>query len=169
MGAITQGITPRDMELLLQTVRIADQARLSGNHPFGALLADAGGHVLMEQGNTVVSGHNDCAHAETVLCMRASETYGRERLATCTLYTSIEPCAMCTGAIYWANIGRLVYGLTEHTLLGMTGSNPDNPTFSLPCREVIDHGQKDIVVVGPVDDPVLAERIAASHRGFWDR
>jgi tRNA(Arg) A34 adenosine deaminase TadA len=75
---------------------------------------------------------------------------------------------MCTGALYWANVGKLVYGLTEHRLLEMTGDNPENPTFSLPCREVLERGQKDIVVVGPVEDADLETRIAADHEGFWD-
>ena len=49
---------------------------------------------------------------------------------------------MCAGAIYWANIGRVVYGMTERRLLELTGSNEQNPTFDLPCREVFSRGQK---------------------------
>jgi len=75
---------------------------------------------------------------------------------------------MCTGALYWANVRRLVYALTEKTLLELTGSNEENPTFSLPSRDVIDHGQKEITVVGPVDDDALRERIIQDHIGFWD-
>ena len=168
MGAISQPHTRRDIELLYETARIATESRDGGNHPFGALLADAQGKILMEQGNEVVSTHNDCGHAETMLLMRASKAYDRAFLATCSLYTSIEPCAMCTGALYWSNVGRLVYALTEERLLEMTGSNPENPTFNLPSRVVINHGQKEIVVVGPVDDADLEERIVADHTGFWD-
>lgn len=160
--------TDKDIELLYETARIATDSRAGGNHPFGALLADANGNILMEQPNEVVTGHNDCAHAETMLLMKASQTYDRDFLATCSLYTSIEPCAMCSGALYWANVGRLVYGLTEHRLLEMTGDNPENPTFSLPCREVLSRGQKDIIVVGPVDDGDLEKRIVADHEGFWN-
>ncbi len=168
MGAITQNHTQRDLELLYETARIASESRARGDHPFGALLADSHGNILMEQGNEVVSAHNDCGHAETALLIRASKGYERNFLATCTLYTSIEPCAMCTGALYWANVGRLVYGLTEEKLLEMTGGNPENPTFSLPCREVLNHGQKDIVVVGPVNEAALEQRIVKDHIGFWD-
>ena len=100
--------------------------------------------------------------------MKASQAYDRDFLSGCTLYTSIEPCAMCSGALYWANVGRLVYGLTEHRLLEMTADNPENPTFSLPCREVLERGQKDIVVVGPVEDAELEKRIVEDHKGFWD-
>lgn len=160
--------TERDIELLFETARIASESRAGGNHPFGALLADRDGNILMEQGNEVVSGHNDCAHAETMLLMRASKAYDRQFLASCTLYTSIEPCAMCSGALYWANVGRLVFGLTEAQLLAMTADNPENPTFDLPCTEVLARGQKDIVIVGPVHDPALEQRIVRDHEGFWD-
>ena len=56
-------------------------------------------------------------------------------LRSATLYSSAEPCAMCAGAIYWAGIGRLVYGLSEHGLRELTGNHPENPTLNLPCRE----------------------------------
>ena len=73
---------------------------------------------------------------------------------------------MCTGAIYWANIGTIVYGIEEAQLLAMTGSNQQNPTFSLPCREVLARGQKNIQVLGPF--PELSREIIAVHRGYWD-
>jgi tRNA(Arg) A34 adenosine deaminase TadA len=168
MGTIEGKITQRDIELLYRAAEIATQARAGGNHPFGALLADKEGKILLEQGNEVVTDHNDCAHAETALLIRASKAYSREFLSECTLYTTIEPCVMCSGALYWSNVHRLVYALTEETLLELTGSNPENPTFSLPSRTVINHGQKDIVVVGPVEDEMLQERIIKDHRGFWE-
>jgi tRNA(Arg) A34 adenosine deaminase TadA len=168
MAVITEEATEKDIGLLYETARIATESRKVGNHPFGALLADGDCTILMEQPNEVVSTHNDCAHAETMLLMKASQAYDRDFLSGCTLYTSIEPCAMCSGALYWANVGRLVYGLTEHRLLEMTADNPENPTFSLPCREVLERGQKDIVVVGPVEDAELEKRIVEDHKGFWD-
>jgi tRNA(Arg) A34 adenosine deaminase TadA len=73
---------------------------------------------------------------------------------------------MCTGAIYWANVGRIVYGIAETKLLEMTGDNPKNPTMSLPCRTVIAAGQKEIEVVGPVDE--VKEDVLKVHEGFWD-
>ena len=84
-------------------------------------------------------------------------------LAGATLYSSAEPCAMCAGAIYWCGIGRVVYALSEHALLGLTGDHPENPTFSLPCREVFARGQRPIEVVGPA----LEAEAAAAHAGFW--
>ena len=87
------------------------------------------------------------------------------RLRSSTLYTSAEPCAMCAGAIYWCGIGRVVYALSEHQLLGLTGDHPENPTFALPCREVFARGQRRIEVTGPC----LEEEAAAAHAGFWQR
>lgn len=160
--------TVRDIELLYETARIASESRAGGNHPFGALLADMDGTILMEQGNEVVSGHNDCGHAETLLLIKASKSYDRDFLASCSLFTSVEPRVMCSGALYWANVGRLVFGITESRLLAMTGGNPENPTFDLPCAEVLARGQKDVTIVGPVADAALERRIVRDHEGFWD-
>ena len=100
------------------------------------------------------------------MAARASHEYSREFLWDCTLYTTAEPCAMCAGAIYWANIGRVVYGMTERRLLELTGSNEQNPTFDLPCRDVFARGQKAIEVVGPVE--AVEVEAAKVHEGYWD-
>lgn len=55
--------------------------------------------------------------------------------------------------------------MTEHRLLELTGNAHENPTMSLPCREVFARGQKPIEVIGPV--PEVEEAMAALHRGFW--
>jgi len=74
---------------------------------------------------------------------------------------------MCTGAIYWANIGRIVYAMTEVELLELTGGDPQNPTFSMPCRTILATGQKDIQVDGPF--PELAPEAAKVHEGYWNQ
>jgi len=72
---------------------------------------------------------------------------------------------MCAGAIYWCGIGRVVYALSEHKLLGLTGDHPENPTFALPCREVFARGQRSVEVAGPY----LEDEAAVPHYGFWNR
>ena len=72
---------------------------------------------------------------------------------------------MCAGTQYWAHIGRLVYGMTEHRLLQLTGNHDENPTMNLPCRQVFSAGQKAIEVIGPV--PEVEAEIAALHQSFW--
>ena len=149
--------------LLSRAVALAAAAREEGNHPFGALLTDEAGTVLLTATNTVVTESDVTGHAETNLVRSASRTFGRSELAAMTLYSSAEPCAMCAGAIYWSGIGRVVYALAEHELLGITGDDPENPTLSLPCREVFAAGQRKIEVVGPVE--LTAARQV--HAGFW--
>ncbi len=141
--------------------QIAIRAREFGHHPFGAILvAPDRETVLMEQGNV-----DTVNHAESVLIRTAYTNFSPAYLWDCTLYTTCEPCLMCTGTQYWANIGRLVYGLSEARLLQLTGSHQQNPTFNLPCREVFKRGQKAIKVWGPLAE--LEEEIAAVHQDFW--
>jgi len=140
---------------------VAQRSMRSGHHPFGALLV-APDHetVLAEQGNV-----DTVNHAEAVLARSAAQAHAPAFLWGCTLYTTVEPCCMCAATQYWANIGRLVYGLDERRLLQLTGNHAENPTLDLPSREVFARGQKAIRVWGPVAE-VEAE-ICALHAGFW--
>lgn len=151
---------------LRRCIEISRLSRESGNTPFGALLVDADGNIVMEQGNIEITEKICTGHAETTLAARASHEFSKDFLWTCTLYTTAEPCAMCAGAIYWANIGRVVYGMTEKRLLELTGSDEQNPTFDLPCREVFARGQKDIQVIGPI--AAVEEEAAEVHKGYWN-
>ena len=157
----------KDIELLRRTAEIAHKAMESGNHPFGALLADKDGNVLLEQGNEFQEG-GSAYHAETLLLLKAARLYSPEKLKECTLYSNFEPCCMCTGALYWTNVGRLVFGATEKDLLKYTGDNEENPTFSLSSREVVARGQKDIVIEGPAEDEELLALICRDHVDFWN-
>ena len=140
---------------------VAKEAADSGRHPFGAILVGPDHEtVLLEQGNL-----GTVNHAEAVLARTADGKFPPEFLAGCTLYTTVEPCAMCAATQYWANIGRLVYGMDESRLRAFTGNHPENPTLDLPCRELFARGQKEITVTGPVAE-VEAE-IAELHRNFW--
>lgn len=85
---------------LRRAIEISREARKSGNTPFGALLTDKDGNILLEQQNVEITENICIGHAETVLAARASHEYSREFLRECTLYTTAEPCAMCSGAIY---------------------------------------------------------------------
>ena len=153
-----------DEALLRRAFAVAAKAREGGDHPFGSILADAEGKVLMEQGNGYTSEGNDrTAHAEKLLASRAAKAYDAEFLKHCTLYTSAEPCAMCAGAIYWAGIGRVVYGQSEKDLKLQTGDHAENPTLDLPCHLVFEAGQRPTEVVGPL----LADEAAKLQDDFW--
>ncbi len=154
-------------EYLRRCIEIAEDAKKQGNMPFGALLVDGEGTIILEQGNIEVTDHVCTGHAETALMEKASRQYEKDFLWTCTLYTTVEPCVMCAGTMYWGNLGHVVYGMSEEKLLELTGSDDKNPTFSLPCRDVFKAGQKAIKVTGPF--PELEEEIAKTHLGFWDK
>jgi tRNA(Arg) A34 adenosine deaminase TadA len=152
-----------DEHFLRLAFAVAERARAGGDHPFGAILVDAGGTVLLEAGNGFTSeGGDRTAHAERLLASRA-KVFSQDVLAGCTLYASAEPCAMCAGAIYWSGIGRLVYGQSEADLKRVTGNHPENPTLALPCRTVFAAGQRQVEVVGPL----LEDEAAALQEHFW--
>ncbi|MGL5438081.1 MAG: nucleoside deaminase [Lachnospiraceae bacterium] len=154
-------------EYLKRAIEVSRQSRKNGNTPFGALLVDGDGNIIMEQENIEITAHKCTGHAECTLADRASGEYSKEFLWNCTLYTTAEPCAMCSGAIYWANIGTVVYAMTEKRLLELTGSDEQNPTFDLPCREVFKKGQKEVQVIGPF--PELEAEAAEVHQGYWNK
>jgi tRNA(Arg) A34 adenosine deaminase TadA len=151
-----------DLRLIRAAIEVAGNARNNGNEPFGALLADEHGNILLESENTIITEKDCTGHAEANLMRQASRKYDREFLAKCTLYTSTEPCPMCAGAIFWGNVRRVVYGLSEEGLYGMMGEG-DEEVLLLPCREILARGQKPIKVIGPV----LEEEAKKVHEGFW--
>jgi tRNA(Arg) A34 adenosine deaminase TadA len=154
-----------DEHFLRRSFDVARRAITHGNHPFGAILVDANGNVLIEVENGYMPAHDGTAHAERLLATQACTTLAADVLRNATLYTSAEPCAMCAGAIYWAGIGRVVYGLSEHRLRTVTGNHPENPTLDLPCRDVFKSGQRTTEVRGPL----LEDEAEALHVGVWDK
>jgi len=154
-----------DEHFLRHSFDVARRAFANGNHPFGAILVDQNRKVLIETENGYMPAQDATAHAERLLATQACTTLDPDVLKGATLYSSAEPCAMCAGAIYWAGIGRLVYGLSEHRLRTLTGNHPENPTLDLPCREVFASGQRATEVLGPL----LEDEAAALHAGIWNR
>ncbi|AMA59418.1 nucleoside deaminase [Bradyrhizobium sp. CCGE-LA001] len=159
------GASEQDQHFLRLSFAVARRSLTHGNHPFGCIVVDADGKVLIEAENGYMPDHDSTAHAERLAATQACRTLDRKMLAKATLYSSAEPCAMCAGAIYWAGIGRVVYGLSEHCLRGITGNHPDNPTLDLSCREVFASGQRSTEVVGPL----LEDEAAALHDGVWTK
>lgn len=150
---------------LRRAFAVAERARQGGDHPFGCILVDAQGQVVLEQGNGYTAEGGDMtAHAERLLATRASKRFPPAVLASHTMYTSAEPCAMCAGAVYWSGIGRVVFGQSEHSLKEMTGNHPENPTLDLPCRAVFAAGQRPVAVIGPL----LEAEAAALQQAFWN-
>ncbi|MFT6957624.1 MAG: tRNA(Arg) A34 adenosine deaminase TadA [Halieaceae bacterium] len=158
------GIDPTPAQIvrnLRHANKVAARALEQGHHPFGAILVAADHEtVLMEQGN--IDAVN---HAESTLARLAAERFSEEERWAMTLYSTAEPCVMCAGTQYWANIGRMVYGMSERQLLDITGSSTENPTLDVPSRYIFSRGQKAIRVWGPIEEVV--DEIAERHRSFW--
>lgn len=154
---------PDHQVFLRRAFDVARRARRNGNHPFGAILVNPAGEVLMEVENGFMPDRDMTGHAERLLATRASKSHDTRYLAACTLYSSAEPCAMCAGAIYWAGIGQVVFGLSEQRLKTLTGDHPENPTLDMPCRAVFAAGQRSVEVIGPL----LEGEAAALHADAW--
>ena len=155
-----------DRHFMRIAIDVSRRSREHGRHPFGAIIVAADGTVLGEAENRAIGPDADATgHAETEVVRNVSARYSPAQLRSATLYSSGEPCAMCAGALYWAGIGRLVYGYEESDLLRLTGNHPENPTLALPCRQVFASGQRPVEVVGPL----LADEALTVHDGFWQR
>ncbi|NNH86380.1 nucleoside deaminase [Acinetobacter terrae] len=149
------------IQFLTLSNEVGRRAMALGHHPFGAVLVGPDHQtVLLTQCNI-----DTVNHAESTLARVAASNYPAEYLWQCTLYTAVEPCCMCAGTIYWANIGRVVYGMTEQRLLQCTGNHGENPTMSVSAAYVFEHGQKNIDLIGPVAE--IEEKTAALQQVFW--
>jgi tRNA(Arg) A34 adenosine deaminase TadA len=142
-----------DQALLRKVIALSATSRVQGHHPFAAMVVDADGSVLAESFN---ASADDCTgHAEVNAVRTAWKARPAHGLKNATLYSS---------AIYWSGISRVVYALSEEHLLTLTGNHPENPTLSLPCREVFARGQRTVQVLGPM----LEDEAAKAHEGFWN-
>jgi len=140
-----------------KSIELAQSAVEKGNHPFGALLVKDGEIILTAENS--VHTENDCTrHAELNLVSQAVRQFDEAILNQSTLYTSTEPCAMCSGSIYWSGIAAVVFACSVEGLASITGGN-----LLLPCREVFSRGQRQIEVIGPILEPESIEL----HKTFW--
>ena len=156
-------VTDPDLRHLARAIELAASAREHGNHPFGSLLVDGEGSVVLEAENTLVTGADCTAHAELNLVREASARFRPGELAAFTLYTSTEPCAMCAGAIFWSGIGRVVFALSSATLGEIVGDGLADWTLAVSCREIFERGGHPVDVRGPL----IEDEARAVHDGFW--
>lgn len=93
---------------------LAARAAEAGEAPIGALITDEAGQIIAEGANAPIALHDPTAHAEIIAIRRAAQALGNYRLKPgLTLYVTLEPCAMCAGAISAARIARLVYAAPD--------------------------------------------------------
>jgi tRNA(adenine34) deaminase len=113
----------RDREFMLAALELGREAALAGEVPVGALVV-RGGEILGRGSNRTVRDQDPTAHAEMVAIRAAAAALRSWRLSDCTLYVTVEPCAMCAGAIVLARLARLVFGAWDEKA-GMVGSVAD--------------------------------------------
>jgi tRNA(adenine34) deaminase len=101
-----------DEDYMKLALELAQQAANAGEVPVGALVVKDG-EIIGRGFNRPISGADPSAHAEMVALRDAAQNIGNYRLVGCTLYVTLEPCAMCTGAIQHARIARLVFGASD--------------------------------------------------------
>jgi len=153
METADRDLTADDRRWLRVSFDLARRAAEQGDQPYGALLVDDAGNALLEGLNSAITTGDCTGHAETNVVREASQRFSFEMLARCTLYASTEPCVMCAGAIFWSQIGRVVYGVSSATLevtIEATGEAPP-----VGCRDVLGKLTR-VVLLGPaLEDEAL--------------
>ncbi len=137
---------------------------IHAKRPFTALLLAPDNETILLSSLSL----SHVRHAECELARNAADNFAYDYLSGCTLVSTWEPCAMCAGAIYWANIGRLVYVASEKALRQLTGDgNTENLTLDLPCREVFERGQTKVEVIGPVTEGGWEDKVIEDAARYW--
>lgn len=158
-------LSEEDGRYLRLAIDLSRVARERGNRPFGAAIVSAEGEILAQAWNSNIETGDCTAHAEVSAIRAASPHHSRETLARATLYSSGEPCVMCAGAIFWSNIGRVVFGIDAERLRVFRGERPDQRDAELSCRDVFASSPHPIECIGPA----LIAEASAPHEGFWKR
>ena len=112
-------------EPMLRAFTEAEKAAERGEVPVGAVIADKLGNILAAAGNRTLADNDPTAHAEMIAIREAAARLGSERLVDCDLYVTLEPCAMCAGAISFARIRRLYFGAGDEKM----GAVDNGPHF----------------------------------------
>jgi tRNA(adenine34) deaminase len=144
---------PDDLHFMQFAIAEARSSAEAGEVPIGALLVHEG-TILARSGNRTIRDNDPTAHAEMVVIREAARLLGNYRLAGTTLYVSLEPCAMCAGAIVQARIPRLVYAADD----------PKGGAFR-SCFDVLTHPKLNHQV--DVTSGILAQDSATLLQGFF--
>ena len=140
-------------EFMREALRLAALAAAQGEVPVGAVVV-RDGRIIGRGSNCPITTNDPTAHAEIVALREAAAAEGNYRLPGCELYVTLEPCAMCVGAMVHARIGRIVYG-TRDPKTGACGSIVD-----LPALTAWNHH-------GRFEGGVLADECGALLRQFF--
>jgi tRNA(Arg) A34 adenosine deaminase TadA len=149
---MTDGVSETDARWLRYSFDLAMQARGAGDQPFGAALVAADGQLLAQALNTRNLDRDLVAHAEANLVRKAVHLVPLAELASCTVYSSSEPCIMCAGVIAWSGVGTVVYGCSQARLMSIPGPHP--PRFRVPTdiRVLLAGVQPPVAFRGPLHE-----------------
>lgn len=150
----------KDEYYIKKAIELAYKAKENGDNPFGSILVDENGEIIMEDKNTVVSDNDITAHPELKIAKRAAAKYDKDFLSKCSMYNSAEPCTMCTGAIYRSGIGRIVFGISKKRLHEIKKDGEGSIRYSI--HELLTNSDKDFEVVGPMSD--MKEKVEKPHK-----
>ena len=114
--------------------------------------------VILEAQNCVSTDNDITCHAELNLVKKIGSHFALDDLKETVIYASTEPCVMCLGALYWAGIRRIVYGVSAKDLACLVGES-----FVWPTRELVSRADESFEIVGPV----LPERGLKQHQSYW--
>jgi tRNA(adenine34) deaminase len=157
-------LNEHDALYLRRAIELSAITSKAGNRPFGAVIVSADGEVLAEAWCNTAETGDVTGHAETnAVRMLAGRGLSRDALAAATIYSSGEPCVMCAGAIFWSNIGRVVFGIDAERLRVFRGEHPEQRDAELSCRDVFAASAHRIECIGPA----LLDEAMAAHVGAW--
>ena len=153
-----------DEALLRRAIALSEAAVELGGRPFGAVVTDDAGRVVAEaKGLPSVEPRDWTAHSEMQALRAASTVMTWEELSRATLYASGEPCPMCAAAMYWCNIRRLVYCVSEPAMRALRAPYERAAGIAMRCEEIFARCDRRIEVMGPL----IEEEGLAVHRRFW--
>jgi tRNA(Arg) A34 adenosine deaminase TadA len=155
--------TAGDEMHLRRAIGLAQLAVENGSRPFGAVVVSGRGEVVAEGYSTQQSDRDWTAHAEMNVLRQAGKMLSWDELGECTLYASGDPCPMCSGAMYWSNVRRLVFGIDEAAMRPFRAGNVQGAGLLMSCREVLERSPYKIEVIGPM----LVEEAIEPHRRYW--
>lgn len=155
-------LAPDELAAMRLAIAASREALDAGNQPYGATLVSAAGEILQVAGNTQVTSGDGTAHAEIVAVRQATARLGADAVKGSTVYASGEPCAMCTGALFWAGVQRVVYGATNPQMAALFGGE----SLPIRCAEVVAGASPAMRVDGPVlgDEAMAVLQDAAARR-----
>lgn len=137
-------------QLLRRTLELAELSLLEGNLPFGCLLADKEGNILLEAVNTVVTAKDPIGHCEINLVHALKDQFTAEELSECILYASTEPCPMCAAAVFWSGIGHIAFALGKDQYHEIAGTTNPAHIMDLKAQDLLQYGRRKVNVSGPL-------------------